>query len=146
MLVESKGFDLEGSVVTVIADQGLGDEIFFLRFVPALRARGATVHYRPDPRLSDMLERAHAVDNIVAPTAPIRGDFVVAVGDLPWLLGMGASLGIFHVFWNLNVFINGVAVATVQQAAMPAIVTVAAWSFLSERILITTREPSVTEI
>jgi DME family drug/metabolite transporter len=47
--------------------------------------------------------------------------------DLPWLIGLGASLGIFHVFWNLGVLLNGAAVATVQQAAMPAIVTVAAW-------------------
>jgi drug/metabolite transporter (DMT)-like permease len=58
----------------------------------------------------------------------------VARSDLPWLVGMGASLGIFHVFWNLNVFINGVAVATVQQAAMPAIVTVAAWLLWHESL------------
>jgi DME family drug/metabolite transporter len=47
--------------------------------------------------------------------------------DLRWLVGLGTSLGIFHVFWNLGVFLNGAAVATVQQAAMPAIVAVAAW-------------------
>ena len=47
--------------------------------------------------------------------------------DLPWLVGLGCSLGIFHVFWNLGVFLNGAAVATVQQAAMPAIVAVVAW-------------------
>lgn len=47
--------------------------------------------------------------------------------DLPWLAGLGCSLGIFHVFWNLGVLLNGAAVATVQQAAMPAIVAVAAW-------------------
>jgi drug/metabolite transporter (DMT)-like permease len=47
--------------------------------------------------------------------------------DLRWLAALGGSLGIFHVFWNLAVFLNGVAVATVQQAAMPAIVAVVAW-------------------
>ena len=47
--------------------------------------------------------------------------------DLPWLMGLGGSLGIFHVFWNLGVSLNGPAVATVQQAAMPAIVAVVAW-------------------
>ena len=46
--------------------------------------------------------------------------------DLKWLAGLGASLGIFHVFWNLGVLLNGAAVATVQQAAMPAIVAIAA--------------------
>jgi DME family drug/metabolite transporter len=47
--------------------------------------------------------------------------------DLPWMVALGGSLGVFHVIWNLGVFLNGAAVATVQQAAMPAIVAVAAW-------------------
>jgi drug/metabolite transporter (DMT)-like permease len=47
--------------------------------------------------------------------------------DLPSLLGLGCSIGVFHIFWNLAVFLNGAAVATVQQATMPAIVTIAAW-------------------
>jgi drug/metabolite transporter (DMT)-like permease len=46
--------------------------------------------------------------------------------DLKWLVGLGASLGIFHVFWNLGVLLNGAAVATVQQAAMPALVAIVA--------------------
>jgi drug/metabolite transporter (DMT)-like permease len=51
----------------------------------------------------------------------------LARADLRWLAAMGISLGAFHVFWNLGVFLNGAAVATVQQAAMPAIVAVVAW-------------------
>lgn len=51
----------------------------------------------------------------------------VKPSDLKWLAAVGGSLGILHVFWNLAVFLNGAAVATVQQAAMPAIVTVIAW-------------------
>jgi drug/metabolite transporter (DMT)-like permease len=47
--------------------------------------------------------------------------------DLPWLVALGSSLGVFHIFWNLGVRVNGAAVATVQQAAMPAIVAIAAW-------------------
>jgi drug/metabolite transporter (DMT)-like permease len=51
----------------------------------------------------------------------------VARRDLKWLAGLGGvGLGAFHVMWNANVVLNGVAVATVQQAAMPAIVAVAA--------------------
>jgi Cys-tRNA(Pro) deacylase len=50
----------------------------------------------------------------------------VARRDLPWLAALGGALGVFHVFWNLGVMVNGAAVATVQQAAMPAIVAVAA--------------------
>jgi DME family drug/metabolite transporter len=54
--------------------------------------------------------------------------------DLRWLVGLGASLGIFHVFWNLGVMLNGAAVATVQQAAMPAIVAVVAWFLWREAL------------
>jgi len=50
----------------------------------------------------------------------------VTRSDLRWLAAMGVSLGIFHVIWNLGVMLNGAAVATVQQAAMPAIVAIAA--------------------
>jgi DME family drug/metabolite transporter len=52
--------------------------------------------------------------------------------DLVWLAALGGSLGIFHVFWNLGVSLNGAAVATVQQAAMPAIVAVVAWMIWRE--------------
>jgi DME family drug/metabolite transporter len=47
--------------------------------------------------------------------------------DTGWLFALGASIGIFHVFWNLGINLNGAAVTTVQQAAMPAIVAVIAW-------------------
>jgi len=52
--------------------------------------------------------------------------------DLVWLVALGCTLGIFHVFWNLGVSLNGPAVATVQQAAMPAIVAIAAWMIWRE--------------
>jgi drug/metabolite transporter (DMT)-like permease len=51
----------------------------------------------------------------------------VARRHLAWLLATGAAIGTFHVLWNLGVNLNGAAVATVQQAAMPAIVAVMAW-------------------
>lgn len=47
--------------------------------------------------------------------------------DLGWMVGLGASLGTFHVAWNLAVMLNGAAVATVQQAAMPVVVAIVAW-------------------
>lgn len=58
----------------------------------------------------------------------------VQLTDLGWLATMGGILGIFHVFWNIGVMFNGVAVATVQQAAMPAIVALVAWLFWREPI------------
>jgi tetratricopeptide (TPR) repeat protein len=77
--------DLAGARVLVEHDQGLGDEIFFLRFAAALRARGAVVIYKPDRRLSAMLARAAIADQIVAVNVPCT--YRVLVGDLPYLLG-----------------------------------------------------------
>ncbi len=44
--------------------------------------------------------------------------------NLPGLIGMGISLGIFHIFYNTSIILNGVAVSTVLQAAMPAFVSI----------------------
>lgn len=44
----------------------------------------------------------------------------------PWLALMGISLGLFHVSWNLGINLNGPAITTVQQAAMPVIVIIVA--------------------
>jgi drug/metabolite transporter (DMT)-like permease len=46
--------------------------------------------------------------------------------DWPRLAGMGISLGVFHVALNLGYRLNGAAITTIQQAAMPGIVLVAA--------------------
>jgi drug/metabolite transporter (DMT)-like permease len=54
--------------------------------------------------------------------------------DLLWFVALGSSLGIFHIFWNTGVLLNGAAVATVQQSAMPAIVVVAAWFIWHESL------------
>ena len=47
--------DLAGRNILVVGDQGLGDELFFLRFVPYLRERGARLTYRADPRIARMI-------------------------------------------------------------------------------------------
>ena len=46
--------------------------------------------------------------------------------DWPIIAGMGISLGVFHVALNLGYRLNGAAITTVQQAAMPAIVLIVA--------------------
>lgn len=80
--------DLAGKKLTVVADQGLGDEVFFLRFADALRRRGAHVTYRPERRLGPMIERARIVDEVMPHDGIPRGDHILAVGDLPYVLGM----------------------------------------------------------
>lgn len=54
--------------------------------------------------------------------------------DLPWLIGMGLSLGCFHIFYNKSVMLNGVSVTTVLQAAMPGIVSLVAYYLWKEEL------------
>lgn len=81
--------DLSGTRVTVFADQGLGDQVFFARYLPELRARGAHVTFRPDPRITDMLHRSGIADETASLTQLAKGDRVVSAGDLPYLLNCG---------------------------------------------------------
>ncbi|MSO64483.1 MAG: tetratricopeptide repeat protein [Alphaproteobacteria bacterium] len=82
--------DLHGRTVLLRRDQGLGDEIFFLRFVPALKARGARVFYEPGSKLVQLLQHHPLLDGVVSGFfAGGPADHVVASGDLPYVLGCG---------------------------------------------------------
>jgi len=77
-----------GSRVLLLAEQGLGDELFFLRFAPALRERGLRLYYQCDPRLAGMLERSGEFESIIPTGCPLpESDAVMLVGDTPRLLG-----------------------------------------------------------
>lgn len=58
--------------------------------------------------------------------ATIPGKINVKRSDWRDMAGMGASLGAFHIFYNLSIMLNGAAVTTIQQAIMPIIVTIVA--------------------
>lgn len=82
--------ELNGRHVVIERDQGLGDEIFFFRFAGALRARGARTTYLADPRIAAMLGRSAIVDRALPiGDDPGPADIRLAVGDLPYVLGMG---------------------------------------------------------
>ena len=84
--------DLSGVGIVIRCEQGLGDELFFLRFARALKARGAWLAYGPDPRLASMLSRVPFLDEVVAPgITPSGADMMVALGDLPYLSGATPS-------------------------------------------------------
>jgi tetratricopeptide (TPR) repeat protein len=80
--------ELQGKRVVVLREQGLGDEIFFLRFAPLLANRGARVLYRSSRKIAGMLARVAAIAEVMDENAPIpTGDAVLLVGDLPHALG-----------------------------------------------------------
>ncbi|WP_417451433.1 tetratricopeptide repeat protein [Kordiimonas sp.] len=104
-----KGQSLEGKSIFVYAEQGIGDEVFFSLFLPRLLDMGARVHVGCDPRLTGLYERsfpgvaAYGFDDVKnfryrvrrfpglhdwMKTNGSKVDFSVAVGSLPYRLGL----------------------------------------------------------
>ena len=77
--------------VRVRFDQGLGDELHFLRFLPALVARGMTIHYSCHPKLYPLLLDQSLIAALDTSTRDQPGEFDCLVGDLPWLAGMRST-------------------------------------------------------
>jgi Flp pilus assembly protein TadD len=79
---------LAGQRVLLVGEQGPGDELFFLRFAPALRARGAALAYFGDPRLVGLLAQTREFDVLASrEDAPPATDRAVQAGELPVVLG-----------------------------------------------------------
>jgi len=78
---------LAGVAVKLHAEQGIGDDLFFLRYAAELRGRGARVTGLVTPRLAGMVGRARILDEVsgtedrIPPEAGYR-----MLGDLPYLL------------------------------------------------------------
>jgi hypothetical protein len=73
--------------LTIRGEQGLGDVLFFLRFAPGLKARGAALRFIGEARLLPLLERTGLFASLVdrdGPQQPPDASEVLA-GDLPLL-------------------------------------------------------------
>ena len=80
--------DLADKRVLLIGEQGLGDQIFFLRFAAMLKARGAEVLARVDPKIAEIIAPVPFIDRVLAANEkPGQYDFALTLGDLPYLLG-----------------------------------------------------------
>lgn len=77
--------EVAGRHVTVVGEQGLGDNVFFLRFVPALRRAGARLAFVGDERLHSLLRRTALFEALHSDRAPhALGDSLpVLLADLP---------------------------------------------------------------
>ncbi len=64
------GAPLEGRRLLVIAEQGLGDTVQFVRYAPMLRALGADVTLECPAALKTLLERSKVADRVIASGGP----------------------------------------------------------------------------
>ncbi len=87
--------DLTDSHIFLPKDQGLGDEIFFLRFAPELKNRGARITYQAEAKIASIVKRLPFIDAVVGEDAAREtADMNISVGDLPYLLGMKSAADI----------------------------------------------------
>jgi len=81
--------DMQGDRLLVVQDQGIGDEWFFLRFVPQLAARGARLSYYTESKIAGLIQRLGWFEQVYTALPPAEGfAAAIVIGDLPWLLGM----------------------------------------------------------
>ena len=76
--------ELAGREVSVLREQGLGDELFFLRFAQPLSAAGARITYYASNKLHSLLGRVDCLERVLDESAPLpQGGTVILAGDLP---------------------------------------------------------------
>jgi tetratricopeptide (TPR) repeat protein len=79
--------------IRVHIEQGLGDELFFLRFAPLVRARGHRLFYRTHPKLIALLEPQALLDGIgdKDEADPQECDVELQTSDLALACGAGLA-------------------------------------------------------
>ncbi|MBK8741205.1 MAG: tetratricopeptide repeat protein [Betaproteobacteria bacterium] len=87
-----RGEPLAGRRFLILAEQGMGDMIQFVRYAEELSARGATVLVASPPDLADLLRSAPGVSAVVPTEGPYPPcDFQAPVMSLPLLCGTRRS-------------------------------------------------------
>lgn len=86
-LIQTLPAELEGQDLCVLPEQGLGDELFYMRFGPQLSAVGARITYYPSNKLRSLFKRIACVDRLLDETLPLpEKATVMLAGDLPHAL------------------------------------------------------------
>lgn len=79
--------DCDGKRVLLLPDQGLGDQLFFLRFAAALRERAAHVAFACPEKLFPLIEAHPPVNELRREKTELASyDLALPIGDLPRLL------------------------------------------------------------
>lgn len=79
--------DVAGARIALVAEQGLGDILFFLRFAAPLREAGATLVFAGEPRLHTLLTRTSLVDSLDEAFEFDGRARPILLGDLPAIDG-----------------------------------------------------------
>src|SRR5437868_8714311 len=78
------GQSLKGRTLLIRAEQGLGDTIQFLRYVPLLKEQGATVLLKVPPELEQLARRVSGIQQVLPrEETTLNFDFYIHAMSLP---------------------------------------------------------------
>lgn len=86
---------LDGELLTLLPEQGLGDVLFFLRYAPLLRRRNARIGYGAEKKIWRFVEDCGVVDQIFSEETilpHLGGAYTCFAGDLPFLSGEDTTM------------------------------------------------------
>lgn len=82
-----EGGRLDGKTILVCAEQGAGDTLKFVRYLPWVQAQGARVVFACPPALRTLMASCAGIDTIIALTETVPHDVWVPLLSLPGLFG-----------------------------------------------------------
>ena len=82
-----QGEDLHGRTVLVHAEQGLGDTLMLMRYLPLAKARGGRVLLEVQPRLAPLLKSSGYADVVARDSQLPPFDFQIPILNLPAVFG-----------------------------------------------------------
>ncbi|MBC6481656.1 MAG: tetratricopeptide repeat protein [Hormoscilla sp. GM7CHS1pb] len=86
------GEDLQGRTIAIYTEQGFGDAIQFIRYIPLVKARGARVIFECEPALMRLFTTVEGIDQLVEWGAQLPAfDVHTSLMSLPHLLGAGET-------------------------------------------------------
>jgi tetratricopeptide (TPR) repeat protein len=84
-----QGEPLAGRSILLVGEQGFGDTLQFVRYVPLVAKKAARVFVQAPAALRGLLGELPANCQVVDPDAGVRADFHCALMDLPEVFGTG---------------------------------------------------------
>ncbi|HVJ51885.1 MAG TPA: tetratricopeptide repeat protein [Aliidongia sp.] len=83
-----RGEALAGRTILLEAEQGFGDTLFFLRYVPMVKALGCRVLLSGTGKLSSLVRAMPTIDEVIGNDQPLpQSDFRALLGSLPGIFG-----------------------------------------------------------
>jgi len=93
--IEPGAFTTTGKKVHMLYEQGLGDELFFLRFLQAPILRNKRVSYCAQAKIAPLIARSLPSISVTTDRSlPTDSDHTIYVGDLPYLTQMDQTMAV----------------------------------------------------